>query len=301
MMVLRKFIGLIAALTAFAVLPAVNASAQFKNEAFQQTYNDDVTADQDSVDTMFSFKQYFHGLQHKEEIKIGTMAAGSAILIGGCQIYNKDYWKLPIVYGAIAGGVGTGLYFNAHDRKDVAKWCFIGAGAAYWATMMDGVVNFQPSDYPHPGKATLYSLLCPGLGQIYNHEYWKLPIYLGGMAAAVHFYSDFRTNYNRYRNIYLEATDPESGYSGPVTADQALYYRDVYRRYRDYSILAIAAVYLLQVIDANVFTYMHDFEVDDDLALKVSPTLMLPDMQLASASSFGGANAALGFRMGLTF
>lgn len=298
---LRKFISLIAVLAVISVMSSVDASAQFKSEAFQQTYNDDMTSDKDSVDTMFSFKEYFHGLQHKEELKIGTMAAGSAVFVGGCQIYNKDYWKLPIVYGTIAGSVGSGIYFNTHDRKDIAKWCFIGAGAAYWATMMDGVVNFQPSEYPHPGKATIYSLLLPGLGQIYNHEYWKLPIYLGGMAAAVHFYSDFRTNYNRYRNIYLEATDPESGYSGPVTADQAKYYRDVYRRYRDYSILAIAAVYLLQVIDANVFTYMHDFEVDDDLALKVSPTLMLPDMQLASASSFGGANAALGFRMGLTF
>lgn len=298
---MRKAIRMLAVLAFFAALHAVDASAQFKSEAFQQTYNDDMTMDKDSVDTMFSFKEYFHGLQHKEEIKIGTMAAGSALVIGGCQIYNKDYWKLPLVYGTIAGGIGSGIYFSAHERSDIAKWCFLGAGAAYWATMMDGVVNFQPSVYPHPGKATLYSILCPGLGQIYNREYWKLPIYLGGMVAAVHFYSDFSTNFNRYRSIYLEASDPQSGYSGPVTADQAKYYRDVYRRYRDYSILAIAAVYLLQVIDANVFTYMHDFEVDDDLALKLSPTLMLPDMQLASAPSFGGTNAALGFRMGLTF
>ena len=297
---LRKCI-LLLAVAAVAALSGTDASAQFKKEAFSQSYNSDMTSDKDTVDTMFSFKEYFHGLQHKEEIKIGTMAAGSALVIGGCQIYNKDYWKLPIVYGTIAGGLGTGIYFSAKDRKDVAKWCYIGAGAAYWATMMDGVVNFQPSNYPHPGKATLYSILCPGLGQIYNHEYWKLPIYLGGIAAAVHFYSDFRTNYNRYRNIYLEASDSESGYSGPITAEQAKYYRDVYRRYRDYSILAIAAVYLLQVIDANVFTYMHDFEVDDDLALKVSPTVIVPDMQLASASSPTSANAALGFRMGITF
>lgn len=284
-----------------AVSFCVDASAQFKKEAFQQQYNDDKATAKDSVDVLFSFKDYWGGIRHKNDIKIGTMAGGSALVIGGCQIYNKDYWKLPIVYGAIGGGIGTGVYYKLQGRDDIAKYCWIGAGVAYWATMMDGVVNYQPSVYPHAGKATLYSILCPGLGQIYNKEYWKLPIYLGGMAAAVHFYSDFRNNYERYRRIYIEATEKGSEYQGPITADQALYYRDVYRRYRDYSILAIGIVYLLQVIDANVFTYMHNFEVDDDLAVKFTPTVIVPDNQLALSSGFGGSNAAFGLRMGFTF
>ena len=298
-----RYRGLVSICVA-AVLAAVfcvDASAQFKKEAFQQQYNDDKATAKDSVDVLFSFKDYWGGIRHKNEIKIGTMAAGSALVIGGCQIYNKDYWKLPIVYGAIGGGIGTGVYYKIQGRDDIAKYCWIGAGVAYWATMMDGVVNYQPSVYPHAGKATLYSILCPGLGQIYNKEYWKLPIYLGGMAAAVHFYTDFRNNYERYRRIYIEATEKGSEYQGPITADQALYYRDVYRRYRDYSILAIGLVYLLQVIDANVFTYMHNFEVDDDLAVKFTPTVIIPDNQLALSSGFGGTNAALGLRMGITF
>ena len=298
-----RYRGLVSICVA-AVLAAVfcvDASAQFKKEAFQQQYNDDKATAKDSVDVLFSFKDYWGGIRHKNEIKIGTMAAGSALVIGGCQIYNKDYWKLPIVYGAIGGGIGTGVYYKIQGRDDIAKYCWIGAGVAYWATMMDGVVNYQPSVYPHAGKATLYSILCPGLGQIYNKEYWKLPIYLGGMAAAVHFYTDFRNNYERYRRIYIEATEKGSEYQGPITADQALYYRDVYRRYRDYSILAIGLVYLLQVIDANVFTYMHNFEVDDDLAVKFTPTVIIPDNQLALSSGFGGTNAALGLRMGFTF
>lgn len=284
-----------------AVAFSVDARAQFKSEAFQQTYNDDKTTGKDSVDVMFSFKEYWGGIRHKNEIKIGTMAAGSALVPGGCQIYNKDYWKLPLVYGTIGGALGTGLYYKLNGNDDVARYCWIGAGVAYWTTMMDGVVNYQPSVYPHAGKATLYSILCPGLGQIYNREYWKLPIYLGGMAAAVYFYSNNRTNFERYRRIYLEATDPEIKYEGPVSADQALYYRNVYRRYRDYSILAIGVVYLLQVIDANVFTYMHNFEVDDDLAMKFSPTIIVPDNQFASSTGIAGCGAALGLRMGFTF
>ena len=64
--------------------------------------------------------------------------------------------------------------------------------------------------------------------------------------------------------------------------------------------LAIALVYVLQVIDANVFSYMHNFEVSNDLALKMEPIVGIPDFQLA----FGGPssnNIALGVRLGLSF
>lgn len=285
---------------ALAAALCTDASAQFRSEAFSQQYNDDPATATDSTDVLFSLKDFFAGLRHEQELKIGTMTGGSAVFIGGSQIYNKQTWKLPIVYTAIGAPLGAGIYLNSQGRHDAAKYCFIGAGVAYWATLMDGVINFRPNDYPHPGTATLYSLLVPGLGQIYNREYWKLPIYLGAMGFAYHYYLDCRTNYTRFRNIYLEATDPEATYTGPITADQALYYRNVYRRYRDYSILAIAALYLLQVIDANVFSYMHNFEVDDDLALKVAPTVILPQNQFALANPVS-QSAAFGLKLGLNF
>lgn len=274
-----------------------NAFAQFKNEAFQQTYNDDKASGKDSADVLFSFKDYFGGLGHRNEIKVGTMIAGSAVFIGGSQIYNKQYWKLPIVYGGILGGAGAGWYLNTHGRQDVAKWCFIGAGVTYWASLMDGVICYRPDDYPSPGKATIYSILCPGLGQIYNKEFWKLPIYWGGMVASVYFFNQNKVNYDRFRRIYKEATESEQ-YDGPITADVAKYYRDTYRRYRDYSILAMAAVYLLQIIDANVFSYMHDFNVSDDIALDVSPAVISPDIDFASK---GTVPAGLGLKLGFTF
>ena len=278
----------------------IDASAQFKSEAFSQQYNDDPASATDSTDVLFSFKEYFGGLRHTRDIRIGTMTAGSALIIGGSQIYNRQTWKLPIVYGAIGGSLGAGIYLNTRGHHDAAKYCFIGTGVAYWAALMDGVVNFRPNDYPHPGTATLYSVLLPGLGQIYNREYWKLPIYLGAMAFAVHYCHDCNVNFQRFRSIYLQAIDPDTEYTGPVSADQALYYRNVYRRYRDYSILAIAALYLLQVIDANVFSYMHNFEVDDDIALKVAPALILPDNQFASVNPVS-RQAAFGLRLGISF
>lgn len=281
----------------FVLCFSSGAFAQFKSEAFKQTYNDDQNSKKDTVDVLFSFKDYFGGLGHKNEIKVGTMVAGSAVFIGGSQIYNRQYWKLPIVYGGVLGGVGAGLYLNSHGNQDAAKWCFVGAGVTYWASLMDGVVSYRPDDYPSPGKATIYSILCPGLGQIYNKEFWKLPIYWGGMVASLYFFNLNKVNYDRFRSIYKEATESEH-YEGPVTADVAKYYRDTYRRYRDYSILALAAVYLLQVIDANVFSYMHDFNVSDDIVMDVSPAVLAPDYNFASTSD---SPAAIGLKLGFTF
>ncbi len=278
------------------VLSALSASAQFRSEAFQQQYTDENSPGKDSTDVMFSFKEYFAGLGHRQPIKIGTMFAGSLVCIGGEQIYNRQYWKLPIVYSAIAGPLGAGIYLNTQGRHEAAKYCFIGAGVAYWATLMDGVVSYRTDKYPLPGKATLYSLLLPGLGQAYNGEFWKIPIYVGGLGAAYYFYDSNNINYQRYRRIYKEATNKEVQYTGPITAEQALYYRDVFRRYRDYSVLAIALVYLLQVIDANVFSYMHDFEIVDDMAMSVKPSVIMPDTQLAFNPS-----PAFGISVGFKF
>ncbi|MBO4264235.1 MAG: hypothetical protein J5871_06120 [Bacteroidales bacterium] len=271
------------------------AGAQFRKDAFTQSYNDDAASSKDSVDVLFSFKEYFGGLAHKNELKPGTSFAGSLVFIGGQQIYNRQYWKLPIVYSTILGAAGAGVYLNTQGKHDAAKWCFIGAGLAYWGTLMDGIASYK-APWPKAGKATIYSLLLPGLGQVYNHDYWKIPVYLGGMACATYFLTTNTVNYERYRRIYIDASDTAT-YTGPISAESALYYRDFYRRYRDYSALALGLVYLLQVIDANVFSYMHNFEVSEDIAFSVSPAVMPPAGQYALA----GEGAGLGLRLGLRF
>ena len=73
----------------------------------------------------------------------------------------------------------------------------------------------------------------------------------------------------------------------PITAENALIYRDLYRRYRDYSILATALFYVIQVVDANVFAYMQDFEVDDDITLRLEPTVISPEFAAAPGVGLG--------------
>jgi len=288
---------------------SVRVSAQFKEEAFTQTYADpNDTTMRDSTDTMFSLKEYFGGLSHKNPLKIGTMFAGSTVFIGGGQIYNRQYWKLPVIYGGIGAGVGLGTFYEIKYKKSLKAYqaaleddplttltpdsksrtaaaiSFAGAALVYWSALMDATVNYDRKNPKLlPGRATIYSILLPGLGQVYNGEYWKIPIYWGGLAASGYFLYLNNVNYRRFKRIHNEATTDGSGYTGPYSAETALYYRDVYRRYRDYSIVALGAVYLLQVIDANVFAYMQDFEVNDDITLKVSPVLMSPEREYAWA------------------
>ena len=108
---------------------------------------------------------------------------------------------------------------------------------------------------------------------------------------------NFNLNYRRFKNIHNMATDPNVEYDGSISGETAKYYRDVYRRYRDYSIVATVAVYLLQVIDANVFAYMHDFEVNDNLTLDISPTIISPD----NCYAFNPSQSAVGLSLGLRF
>jgi hypothetical protein len=326
----------------FCGIFAVDSKAQFKEAAFSQTYNEvsDSTARADSTDKLFSFKEWGRGLAHKQEIKIGTMFAGSLFAPGTAQIYNKDYWKLPIIYGGIGALAGTGGYYlhqykqsqraynsylsnkSAYETEfgmpyphaapeinyqatTTGTWLLAGAGLIYWGSLMDGVVSYKSDTKPLPGRSTLYSILLPGLGQIYNGELFKVPIYLGGLMASIHYLCFFNTNYERFKRLYNEASSPDPEVSGnaKVNAETAKWYRDVYRRYRDYSILATALVYLLQVIDANVFAYMHDFEVSEDISMKVEPAIISPYNAYAinTPASYTAGQNALGMRVGIRF
>ena len=311
--------------------------AQFKEEAFKQTYNEEGTYNPaDTADRLFSFKEYIGGLSHKNTIKPGVMFAGSVVLPGTAQIYNKDYWKLPIVYGGIGTLAGTGGYYlHAYNKQQKAytaweadriayeeefgskypepspevnmqykqkgTWLMMGAGLLYWGSMLDGVICYESETHPDPGKATLYSVLLPGLGQIYNGELYKVPIYWGGLLVSTHMLMNNNKNYKRFKRIHNEVSTNGGNSGVQISSETAKWYRDVYRRYRDYSIVATALVYVLQVMDANVFAYMHDFEVTDDISMSVEPAVIAPDNAYAINTAPFGAENSFGLRVGITF
>ena len=237
----------------------------------------------------FKFKRYFTALAwvkdsvsaekvRKDTLPIGRMWSASVVLPGYSQVYNRQYWKVPVVLGAI----GTSLYMGYQNNLKLLNtgedqyatyrnlW-YTGAFLAYWGSMLEGVMSYNSDLTLLPGRASLYSTLIPGLGQAYNGDYWKIPIYCGGLMACGYFFQFNNMQYQRYRNDY---NNPE--YAGRLTPDNLKWYRDTYRRYRDYSILATVLVYALTIVDANIFAYLQDFDVSDDLAFKIVPGIIEP-------------------------
>ena len=300
---------------------AIGANAQFKTTGnitggvpgsgrSGTSVNPESTVEAGST-ALFSIKDYFRGLAGKDSISLTTLTIGSAVAVGGAQIYNKDYWKLPIIYGGIGSGLYFGFDFNKKYKatqekkyKTFSTLSFAGAGLFYWGSLLDGMLSYESDLWPDPAKSTIASVLLPGLGQIYNKDYWKIPIWYTGFMFCGYFWNYNSIQYERFKYIYKLAGTPGSGYVGTISTDTAVYYRDLYRRYRDYSIVATIAVYLLQVIDANVFAYMSDFEVTDDLSVNVQPSLIptLQPTQLAT-NNFPVYNpsTAVGLQMSFNF
>lgn len=147
---------------------------------------------------------------------------------------------------------------------------------------------------PDPNKAVLYSAIFPGLGQIYNRKYWKLPLVYGGFLGFAYAISWNGRQYSDYTRAYkaIMKEDPLAPENFNVwsvfirrglTADNiseayiATYrssfkrQRDAYRRYRDLSIIGAVALYGLCMIDAYVDAHLFDFDISPDLSLRVEP------------------------------
>lgn len=117
-----------------------------------------------------------------------------------------------------------------------------------------------------PKKAIIYSLIFPGLGQIYSRSYWKAPLFVGGAATCVYFYIDNNKKYSDAASQYDAAKNANPN-------DPYLYIyeskREFYRDNRDQSAFFFVGVYILAAIDAYVDTHLYDFNVDDKLSFNL--------------------------------
>jgi len=228
----------------------------------------------------------------------------SHLLPGSGQIINKQYWKTPIYYGGMGGMIYLGVNankkylnrlseYNALPADDPSKELFkqrmveqrqtrnlyyAAAGAFYVASVVDAVYVYNQGKHS-PAAATIFSTIVPGLGQTYNKKYWKVPVVYGGLSTFYFIASWNNRGYKRFKTALKLQTDGEENEFGNSRTDKELkYFMDNYRRNRDFAILGFAAIYVLNILDANVDAHLYDWNVNDNLGFKVEPTLINSDI-----------------------
>jgi len=172
-----------------------------------------------------------------------------------------------------------------------------------------------------PHKATMYSVMLPGLGQAYNKKYWKIPILYAGIGATIYAinwntknfkkyksgFKDFSLFYDwKYRDEESTIEEPDSkSYEELINLDfettsqstdnwfktQLQNKKDSYKHDRDLSYIILVGVYVLNIVDAAIDAHFTNFNINDDLTIKVEPAV--------NYSAFSGNS--LGFRCQITF
>lgn len=132
---------------------------------------------------------------------------------------------------------------------------------------------------PHsPLKATLYSAVIPGSGQIYNHKYWKAPIAWAGLGTCVYFISENTKSYRFWKDAYIAFNDTDlstnpTGDAEGLSNNQLDANQLYYKKLVDVSYMSFLGVYALQIIDANVDAHLFSFDVSPNLTLRYTPVV----------------------------
>ncbi len=142
-----------------------------------------------------------------------------------------------------------------------------------------------------PKKATLFSAVLPGAGQVYNDKSWKVPILYAGILTDLYFVNYNNRRYVSFRDA-LFALDKKEPNQFPSLNRAALVRNvDYWRQNRDLTVLLLLGIYALNLVDANVDAHLSGFDISEDLALQVAPQL-----GTVSASNSMGVSLTLRFK-----
>lgn len=208
-------------------------------------------------------------------------------------------------FGEVEGIIKVPIGIGERERFE-QKWTayriqrnifFTTAGAFYVASIADALIVNSKANHS-PTTATLLSAMVPGMGQVYNQKLWKVPIIYGAIATLYYMVDYNDRGYQRFRRAYEQFTDPHQvdEFGGTRSKEFLLYYRNAYRRNRDLTIISLAGLYLLNIIDANVDAHFFDWDISDNLALRIEPVF---DRSVYSYTS--SSNSVFGVRLKYDF
>ena len=261
----------------------------------------------------------------RDSLSLSTTTLVSAVVPGFAQLYEENYWKIPLEYAMIGlplwGGIHQNKIYQGYkaeydalvakgatqaertpaqtkmlEDKSFSTMLFGVAIASYMGFLVDGVIN-HPDDKSDIQKATTLSMVCPGAGQIYNGSYWKVPIVVVGAATMAYVIDWNQRGYDRFKKAYDWATDDDDSTISefPNTSEESLRsIKNSYRRNRDLAIIGAVAVYLVQVADAHIDAHMQAYDISDQLSMKIEP-------QITQTMSPSGLTNNFGFNLTMNF
>jgi len=190
-----------------------------------------------------------------------------------------------------------------HNKKEFIKfnhsfaWLLLilffatGFSAYSQESTSDSVKVKKPTVEHSPRKATIYSAVLPGLGQIYNRKYWKVPLIYGGFATFGYFINFNNDLYIKYKRAYLDIIDDDPNTNSYLKLNVNPAYlesanitqfterlrleKDRARRNRDLVVISTAVFYAANIIDASVDAHFFNFDISDDLTINWVPAPMI--------------------------
>jgi hypothetical protein len=134
-----------------------------------------------------------------------------------------------------------------------------------------------------PGRAAVFSAVLPGLGQVYNGAWWKVPIIYATGGVIGYFIVDNHRNYKDFELALEQRLDPNAtdnyvdhryyGVDWPAGTRNLGLSRDYHRRFRDMSIIIGVIAYTMNIAEAYVHGHMREFDVGENLSLRVQPDM----------------------------
>lgn len=139
--------------------------------------------------------------------------------------------------------------------------------------------NAEKQKVHSPKRASIYSAVLPGLGQAYNRKFWKIPIVYAGFGALGYNIYFNNTEYREFREAYRYVINKDTfpivnKYIGRYNANQLQIGRDYYRRNLELGYILAGAWYLLNIIDATVDAHLLDFDVGENLSMRIEPLIL---------------------------
>ena len=143
---------------------------------------------------------------------------------------------------------------------------------------------------PDTKRAMWLAIVLPGAGQIYNRKYWKLPIIYGGFVGCAYAITWNNQMYHDYSQAYLDIMDDDPNtqsynqflhLGATIDASNIERYKEIFRkrkdkfrRWRDMGTFVMIGIYAFSVIDAYVDASLSEFDISDDLSLRVEPAVL---------------------------